>query len=464
MTSAARDVQLSKKLSWLLRHSTPSQRQAAQAFRGGYYILSEIQAKFRDVSPEELLALLAKSKSPTSGENRFEVKNVGGVDYVRATYGHSFDVSKGREIPLKPTLPSLEDLCLKVILANLKRFDSFYGLLKNDVLAKFTDLLKSSGKVTAKNLALVLVPELTSLDLSNTFVSDGILRTICRQCTGLTALNLAGAYSTVTDANLAMLCKALTRLEDLNLAACNRVSDAGVKSIAKLASLKYLNLSDCPLLTDATLKLLAEHSSLEVLDVRKVSSFSTEAVNIFLANKLDGLLSSIDSPLFYDSQTGVFQPLSTVAEGFEFTHKGKTWPTSHHYYQAMKFEGTPLEEGIRLARTPKLAQKMGRAEGTQPRDGWDDMRLEVWVEGNLEKFRQNRRIRQMLLDTGDRRLCWNSADEFWGGRYPHCKNHCGDCLMQIRDILRREEAARTKLIEENEEHLRRTRNGALLDD
>ena len=34
--------------------------------------------------------------------------------------------------------------------------------------------------------------------------------------------------------------------------------------------------------------------------------------------------------------------------------KGKTWPTSEHYFQAQKFAGTPDEEEVRQAKSPRL--------------------------------------------------------------------------------------------------------------
>ena len=41
--------------------------------------------------------------------------------------------------------------------------------------------------------------------------------------------------------------------------------------------------------------------------------------------------------------------------------KGKTWPTSEHYFQARKFVGTPDEdEAVRCARSPRIAAHMGR--------------------------------------------------------------------------------------------------------
>jgi ribA/ribD-fused uncharacterized protein len=41
--------------------------------------------------------------------------------------------------------------------------------------------------------------------------------------------------------------------------------------------------------------------------------------------------------------------------------KGKTWPTSEHYFQAPKFAGTPDEEEVRRAKSPMIAARMGRS-------------------------------------------------------------------------------------------------------
>ena len=40
------------------------------------------------------------------------------------------------------------------------------------------------------------------------------------------------------------------------------------------------------------------------------------------------------------------------------TLKGRTWPTSEHYFQAQKFAGTDYEEAIRLAKSPKLLMEL----------------------------------------------------------------------------------------------------------
>src|SRR3954470_6072043 len=47
--------------------------------------------------------------------------------------------------------------------------------------------------------------------------------------------------------------------------------------------------------------------------------------------------------------------------------KGKTWPTSEHYFQAQKFAGTPDEEEVSQAKSPMLAARTARRPTSPPR-------------------------------------------------------------------------------------------------
>lgn len=62
--------------------------------------------------------------------------------------------------------------------------------------------------------------------------------------------------------------------------------------------------------------------------------------------------------------------------------KGAWWPTTEHYFQAQKFAGTPYEDAVRLAKTPKQATAMGR-DGLfgQPQDAHT---AQVWTQRALE--------------------------------------------------------------------------------
>jgi hypothetical protein len=51
--------------------------------------------------------------------------------------------------------------------------------------------------------------------------------------------------------------------------------------------------------------------------------------------------------------------------------KGKTWPTSEHYFQAQKFAGAPDEEEVRRAKSPMVAARMGRSRKRPLRKDWE---------------------------------------------------------------------------------------------
>jgi len=120
------------------------------------------------------------------------------------------------------------------------------------------------------------------------------------------------------------------------------------------------------------------------------------------------------------------------------TLNGRWWPTSEHYFQAQKFAGTPHEEAIREAKTPKQAATMGR-ERTRPlRPDWEQVKDEVMREAVRQKFLAHADIRQILLDTGDAPIVENApGDYYWGiGADGSGKNMLGRILMEVRDELR----------------------------
>jgi len=53
---------------------------------------------------------------------------------------------------------------------------------------------------------------------------------------------------------------------------------------------------------------------------------------------------------------------------------GEAWPTSEHYFQAQKFSGTPHEEGIRLAKSPMIAARLGRSRAQPLRSDWESVK------------------------------------------------------------------------------------------
>ena len=117
---------------------------------------------------------------------------------------------------------------------------------------------------------------------------------------------------------------------------------------------------------------------------------------------------------------------------------GETWPTSEHYFQAMKFVGTPDEEEVRHAKSPMIAARMGRSRKRPLRKDWESVKDKLMHEAVLAKFTQHADLREILLATGDSVLVEHTAnDAYWGdGGDGSGKNRLGQILMRVRSVLR----------------------------
>jgi ribA/ribD-fused uncharacterized protein len=120
------------------------------------------------------------------------------------------------------------------------------------------------------------------------------------------------------------------------------------------------------------------------------------------------------------------------------TLKGRTWPTSEHYFQAQKFPGVPDEEEIRLARSPMIAARMGRSRKRPLRKDWESVKDSIMHEAVLAKFTQHDDLRDILLATGDATIVEHTQkDAYWGdGGDGRGKNRLGQLLMEVREELR----------------------------
>ena len=117
---------------------------------------------------------------------------------------------------------------------------------------------------------------------------------------------------------------------------------------------------------------------------------------------------------------------------------GKSWPTTEHYFQAQKFAGTPHEDAIRLASSPKQAAQMGRDRKHPLRTDWESVKNDVMRRAVKAKFEQHEEVRQTLLETGDAKIIENApGDYYWGiGTRGTGKNMLGVILMEVREQLR----------------------------
>jgi ribA/ribD-fused uncharacterized protein len=120
-----------------------------------------------------------------------------------------------------------------------------------------------------------------------------------------------------------------------------------------------------------------------------------------------------------------------------FTLDGKVWPTSEHYFQAMKFVGTEYETKIRTAKSPMEAANMGRDRRFPLRKDWNAVRVSVMTNSVLAKFSQNDGLKEQLIKTDNRYLIEKTAEDyFWGcGIDGSGENMLGKILMKVRDDL-----------------------------
>lgn len=118
--------------------------------------------------------------------------------------------------------------------------------------------------------------------------------------------------------------------------------------------------------------------------------------------------------------------------------KGRTWPTSEHYFQVQKFMGTPHEEEIRRAKSPMIAARMGRSRERPLRADWDSVKNDVMREVLYPKFTQHQNLRSLLLHSENAELIEHTRnDAYWGdGGDGKGRNRLGELLMELRAQLK----------------------------
>lgn len=158
----------------------------------------------------------------------------------------------------------------------------------------------------------------------------------------------------------------------------------------------------------------------------------------------------MDAILFYGTKDeyGCFSNFSAHA----IRLKGKTWPTTEHYFQAQKFCGTDHEDAIRLTKSPMIAARMGRDRKKPLRKDWEAVKDNIMREAVRAKFTQHEDLRTILLGTGDAKLVEHTRnDRYWGdGGDGSGRNRLGEILMEIRAELQADE--KTPVVTPAERH------------
>lgn len=142
---------------------------------------------------------------------------------------------------------------------------------------------------------------------------------------------------------------------------------------------------------------------------------------------------------FYSTKEayGFFSNLSL----HEVSFKGRVFPSSEHYFQAMKFEQSPPDfDAIASMPTPIAAAHGGRDRSRPLRPDWESVKDQIMFDAVLDKFTRHHDLRRALLDTGDKVLVEHTErDNYWGdgGGPGRGRNMLGITLMRVRDVIRR---------------------------
>ncbi len=145
-------------------------------------------------------------------------------------------------------------------------------------------------------------------------------------------------------------------------------------------------------------------------------------------------------PILFNSESAPFGAFSNFFKGHPIEIDGRIWPTTEHYFQAMKFPDHPeIQEEIRACRgcqkTKTLANKT--YGNLYDQTAWAQRCNEVMLTSLRAKFTQHRCLRDLLLLTGNEPLAEHCRDDYWGdGLDGHGQNTLGQLLMQVRMELR----------------------------
>lgn len=145
---------------------------------------------------------------------------------------------------------------------------------------------------------------------------------------------------------------------------------------------------------------------------------------------------SMEEPIKFYSVADEYGEFSNFAN-YPIRLKGKLWPTSEHYFQAMKFESSKDQESIRKAKSPMEAARKGRDRKKKILRNWESAKVNVMRDAVKAKFSQHENLKSLLLSTGQAKLIEHTEnDAYWGdGGDGKGKNMLGRILMQIRDEL-----------------------------
>jgi len=184
---------------------------------------------------------------------------------------------------------------------------------------------------------------------------------------------------------------------------------------------------------------IPDYRNLNGLDSMSVSTFVLKSIFPMKAKKIHFYN---QSDPFYEF-TNFYQSPITLRVYNDKKGAKYTFPTTEHYFQAMKFSSPPnykLIEQVSKLQTPRDAFNFPRQPNVQKyiRSDWDMIKDDVMLTALYEKFSSNMNLKRLILSTGESSLVEHTTnDSYWGdGGDGSGLNRLGYLLSQVRFMIK----------------------------
>lgn len=183
------------------------------------------------------------------------------------------------------------------------------------------------------------------------------------------------------------------------------------------------------------LKPTVRHENLEYLKSKNIQLNHSIWLDSFMAE---------DAPIYFYNQCGIYEGFSNFSSHSIFID-GKLWQTLEHYYQAQKFTEDNLIYQIYRANLPLQAKNIADNHKDNIRNNWDTIKQAVTYKALQHKFNQHDALKELLLNTGLRKIYgYSDKDRYWGNNGNDGdvdaggQNHLGKLIMRLRQKLHEE--------------------------
>lgn len=162
-------------------------------------------------------------------------------------------------------------------------------------------------------------------------------------------------------------------------------------------------------------------------------------------------IDNIDTAYFWMPEDVPYGGLSHWCPAKMLDDEGISFSTVEHYmmyHKAMLFGDNSIAQDILSMQTPDEAKAAGRRVQGFDKERWTTHREQIVFDGNLLKFSQHDKLKELLLETGTKPLVEASPeDNLWGIGFSAAdaaqhrdqwgQNLCGIAIERVREKLQK---------------------------